>query len=296
MAKETVNTKYDNPKTTVNIRSIDSQNRSSDYSLRSEVFSELTQNNGLTPKEICKKLSLAYKVYGHSVRTYKCQYNRQYQNRVAQKSLSFHKWQGRIYVPDFVRQNKAVGLGDGKVVWQTTKAKNRMIVFDARSKGLGRLEWFQTGRVNIYVQTPGNKGRLKRLLAMAFYASNLMFDVKLFDKWAESARMKGAHLINDLGVALPYSKTEFLQEGLGVVVKTGDKTHPTGVEIEFGYPDWAEKNERFLALNKVALNQTSEAITQSTQAVAQNTQVLKRLFPEQPKEVKPSPIPQGAYE
>ena len=116
------------------------------------------------------------------------------------------------------------------------------------------------------------------------------------DERARSARMKGAHLFNDLGVNLPYSKTEFLQEGLGVVVKTGDKTHPTGVEIEFAYPDWAEKNECFLASNKVLLNQTAETITQSAQAVAQSTEVIKRLFPEQPKEIKPSPIPKGAYE
>jgi hypothetical protein len=296
---ENVNIENSTPKNTVNIRNIDSPNRNSESSLRNDVFSELKQNEGLSPKEICKRLALAYKVYGHSVRTYKCQYKRQYQIRLPQNSLNltFHAWSGWVYVPKGVERSKAVGLGDGKTVWAKTKAKNHMIVFDARSRGLGRLEWFEplkgtsenSGRVNIYLKTPANEGKLKQLLANAFFKTMLFFDANCFDRWANTARLKGAHLVKDLGVPLPYSKTEFLKEGLGVVIKTGDLSHRSSLEIEFAYPDWAEKNERLLVKNKILLAHNVEAITQSTQ-------MIKHLFPDQPTETKPNAIPRGIYE
>lgn len=300
MANETVNTKDADPKTSVNIRTIDSPNRNSESSLRADVFNELKQNDGLSPKEICKNLGLAYKVYGHSVRTYKCQYKRQYQIRLPQNSLNltFHAWSGWIYVPKGIERSKAVGLGEGKTVWTETKAKNHLIAFDARSRGLGRLEWFaplkgtteNSGRVNIYVKTPAHEGKLKKLLASAFFASDIMCDAKYFDNWANTARLKGAHLVKDLGVPLPHSVTTFIKEGLGVTIKTGDLSHPNGLEVEFFLPDWAEKSERALILNKIALNLSAETMTQ-------NIQAIKRLFPEQPTATENmKPIPGGIYE
>jgi hypothetical protein len=71
----------------------------------------------------------------------------------------------------------------------------------------------------------------------------------VFEEWVKSAQLKGAHLTLDLGVPLPYSRTELLKECNGVVAKTGDLSHPSSLELEFCYPDWAERNE--LALKQL---------------------------------------------
>jgi len=57
-------------------------------------------------------------------------------------------------------------------------------------------------------------------------------------------------------LALP----DYLKDALGVVVKTGDVTHPTSLEIEFTYPDWAEKNERLLEQTLKAFQQFSDLL------------------------------------
>jgi hypothetical protein len=271
-----------------------------DASLRSDVFNYLKEDKDISPKTICAKLGLDYKVYGHSVRTYKCQWKRQYGVKLPNDSLNltFHRWSGWIYVPKGVDRKGALGLGDGKTVWMATNAKNRMYVFDARSRGLGRLEWFEplrgttenAGRVNIFVKKPAHIGKLKQLLANAYVKSNIIFDLNYFDKWVDTARLKGGHAVKDLGVPLPYSKTEFLKDGLGVVVKTGDQSHPSSLEIEFFYPDWAEKNERLLAENKVLVNQNVEFMRQ-------NIELNKRLFGDasNSSESTVKPIPGGLY-
>jgi hypothetical protein len=35
-------------------------------------------------------------------------------------------------------------------------------------------------------------------------------------------------------------------ESNGVIIKVGDVSHPNSVEVVSCYPDWAERNERFL--------------------------------------------------
>jgi hypothetical protein len=79
--------------------------------------------------------------------------------------------------------------------------------------------------------------------------TGLIGDVRVFEEWVKSAELKGAHVTLDLGVALPYSRVELLKDSNGVVAKTGDLSHPSCVELEFCYPDWAERNE--LALKQL---------------------------------------------
>lgn len=42
---------------------------------------------------------------------------------------------------------------------------------------------------------------------------------------------------------MPYARIEFLKDSNGVIVTTGDKSNPSAIEIQFCYPDWAEKLE-----------------------------------------------------
>ena len=37
---------------------------------------------------------------------------------------------------------------------------------------------------------------------------------------------------------------DLFRKSNGVIIKVGDRTHPTGVEVIAEYLDWAERNER----------------------------------------------------
>ena len=46
--------------------------------------------------------------------------------------------------------------------------------------------------------------------------------------------------------SLPRLATDLFARSNGIIVKVGDTSHPNGIEIVSSYPDWAERNERFL--------------------------------------------------
>jgi hypothetical protein len=265
-------------KSSVNIDSVDS-------SIRKNVFQLLEKNHEFSPSNICRLLNLNYKKHGHTVREYKRAWRCQYKNRQALKCLKYHKARGWIYaLKSFMRGNhgsleRAVLYQWG---WRQTGSRNRMLLF---KDPIGRLEWFETGRVNIWINKPASWGKVKKLLALGFFRSGLIKDIEIFDVWAGAARFKGAHLTYDLREHLPYSKIELLKDSLGVVVKTGDVSHPTCVEIEYTYPDWAERNERLLELNKRALEQDSQALAQNSQVIGNFMDQVKYFI--QPRGLDP---------
>lgn len=229
-------------------------------SLRKQVFELLEKTHDLSPSQICDVLHYPHKKYARTISQYKKQWRCEYQNRHDLKRLSFHKVRGWIEgLKSFSRgepgSRERVFLVQAG--WEETQAKNRMMIF--RSV-LGRLEWFETGRINIWIKKPANWGKVKQLLALGFHRTGLVRDVEKFDLWAETARFWGAHVGLDLGVPLPYGKIDLLKESLGVVAKTGDASHPTWLELEFVYPDWARRNELLLELNKRALEQNSQVL------------------------------------
>lgn len=224
-------------------------------SVRQRVFKLLDNDPLLKPKPLCKLMGLHYPTNGETVTQYRKQWKKEYKNRQALKCLSFHNARGWIYALKSVKREDAVVRG-----WIQTRAKNRMLLWKDRS--LGRLEWHVTGRINGWIKKPVSWGKVKQLLANAFYRTELIKDIQIFDLWANSFRFKGAHLVYDTGERLPYAKIDYLKEALGIVVKTGDVTHPTSIEIGFHYPDWAERNEKLLEQNMKAMEQNSEAIKQ----------------------------------
>lgn len=145
----------------------------------------------------------------------------------------------------------------GGGVWFRTRARNRMVVFKC---GLGRIEWFETGRVNCWVSKPASLGKMKQLLADGFFKTGLVFDINVFDEWVESFRLKGFHLVLDTGERLPNARIGLLKDSNGVVAVLGDKSHPTGVELRVVYPDWVERNEDLLKQNVRAFRQFSELL------------------------------------
>jgi hypothetical protein len=229
-----------------------------DLSLRQQAFKILEKYHDLKPKELCKVMELDYQAHGETVRQYRKQWKREYKNRQALKCLSFHNTRGWIYALKMLDRAAAVEMKGS--VWLQTRAKNRMLLF--RDRELGRLEWHLSGRINVWIKRPATWARVKQLLAKGFSWTGLIGDIQIFELWAASARFKGSHLVYDTGERLPYAKIEYLKEALGAVVKTGDVTHPTCIEIEFHYPDYAEKNERILEQVSKALELNSRQIQQ----------------------------------
>jgi hypothetical protein len=224
-------------------------------SLRKAVFKILDKHHDLKALEICNLLKIPYQQHGGTVQQYRQQWKREYKNRLGLKCLKFHAARGWVYVLRMVDRELALKRG-----WRETRARNRMIIWDRDRLKLGRLEWFGTGRINIWVRKPATWGKVKQLLSNAFSWNSLIEDPQIFDMWANTARFKGAHAVYDYGERVPYARVDFLKDSLGVIVKTGDVSHPTALEIEFIYPDWAERIEKRLEQNDKVLQQNSQAI------------------------------------
>lgn len=129
--------------------------------------------------------------------------------------------------------------------WVQTKAKNRYLIF--RSSGYGHMKYFPTtGRVNIHTRKPHLKGRLFQLFCNGFSMNGLIDSMAVLDQVLKSIRIKGAHAVFGTSERLPYLEVKMFKLSNGVIIKMGDRSHPHAIEIEYCYPDWAEKNERLL--------------------------------------------------
>ncbi|MDH5782080.1 MAG: hypothetical protein OEZ35_00215 [Candidatus Bathyarchaeota archaeon] len=139
-------------------------------------------------------------------------------------------------MPGWVDRGKALEVG-----WIETRARNRWLLWKDR---LGRLQWFETDRVNLYVRKPANLGKAYQLVCNGFSFTGLITDMKVLEQVLQSVRFKGAHFVFDTKERLPYLVIDLFKKSNGVVIKVGDRTHPTGVEVIASYMDWAERNER----------------------------------------------------
>ncbi len=246
-------------------------NASSDASMKSQVYGLLDRNHGLSPQMICAVLKLDHGKYGPTIRQYKASWKREFKSRPALNHLKFHNARGWIYALKSF-QRFEVGSRERALLyqcgWRATKMKNRALILVSAE---GRLEWFETGRINIRVNKPASWGRVKKLLALGFLRSGQIQDVEKFDLWAECAKFEGAHATLDLGEPIPYFKIDLLKDSNGVIIKGGDLSHRTCIELEFCYPKWAERNEDLLDQNKRALELNQKAL-------AENSELLRDVF------------------
>lgn len=230
-------------------------------SLKARSFIAWERNSSLSPLEMSKILGVDYGQHGSYLRKLRVQFKCVLRNRHSLKSLKWHKARGWIYT-DLLRglqEQRDLSVSKG---WKpAVNSKNGMIYLVQEE--LGRLEWFKTGRVNLWITKPATKSRLMQLLACGFMWTGLIQDVKVFEKWAANARLKGAHLTVETGEVLPYTQVDLLKVSNGVVVKMGDISHRTSLEIEFCYPDWAERNERLQSQVSTMMQMVSENLTKA---------------------------------
>ncbi|MEM2129153.1 MAG: hypothetical protein QXZ70_01000 [Candidatus Bathyarchaeia archaeon] len=191
----------------------------------------------MTARNLCKLLDLSYKTHGAYANNCKSIWKSNYRNEQGSK-CSIHAWRGWCYVPRDLDRTKAENEG-----WLSSKARNRWLLW--RDK-LGRLQWFETGRVNLYVRKPANLGRAYQLVCNGFSFTGLITDVKVLEGVLASVRFKGAHYVFDTEQQLPRFVIDLFAKSNGIVIKVGDTSHPNGVEVVCCYPDWAERNEHML--------------------------------------------------
>lgn len=206
-------------------------------SVRQAVFSLLDKNPLLTAKPICKLLGLPYLRYRNYVNDLKFQWKSKYRSERGSK-CSIHAWRGWCFVPSTLNRRVAIARG-----WVGTKARNRWLLWRDR---LGRLMWFETGRVNLYVRKPANLGKAYQLVCNGFSFTGLITDIKVLEEILGRIRFKGAHYVFPTGKRLPTLMIDLFAKSNGIIIKVGDSSHPNAIEVVACYPDWAERNERLL--------------------------------------------------
>jgi hypothetical protein len=207
-------------------------------SIAQQVFKRLDKNPLLTAKPLCQLLGLPYREHGHYIRNLRSRWKYHHRNEQGSKCSS-HGWRGWCCLPGEVAggiRTRAVDVG-----WLASRARNRWLLWKDR---LGRLQWFETGRVNLYVRKPANLGRVYQLICNAFSFTGLITDVKVLEQVLGSVRFKGAHFVFPVGQRLPRLTIDLFAKSNGMIVKVGDSTHPDSIELIAMYPDWAERNER----------------------------------------------------
>lgn len=136
--------------------------------------------------------------------------------------------------------------------WKKTNMTNGAFMF--RSEDVGVMWLFpSTGRISLQVRKPYFKGRFFQLFCNGFSLNGLLSDMKVLDALLQSIRFKGAHAVFETDETLPYMVIDAFKLSNGVIIRIGDKSHRTGVEVEFCYPDWAEKAEVQIHKNSVLL-------------------------------------------
>ena len=204
-------------------------------SIAQEVRNWLDKNSLLTAKPLCNLAGLPWPEYRDYVNHLRAKWKADYKSRLGLKCLRFHGARGFVYV-DGVDRAGAVGC-----VWVGTRARNGMLVWRDL---LGRMEWFGTGRVNLWVRRPASRGRAVQLFCNGFTKTGLVKGIGDLERLVDSLRFKGATAVLDVGERLPYVVIDLFKQSNGVRIKLGDDSHPTGVEVEYCYPDWAERSER----------------------------------------------------
>jgi len=211
--------------------------------IRKETFELLSKNPLLSARHICQILQISYDNHKQLIWNYRYQWKTNLRKQTGSKCQkpSFHKPSAWVYVDKLgLKISDAIERG-----WIQTRAKNKYLIF--RSPGYGHMKWFPTtGRVNIHTVKPHLKGRLFQLFCNGFSLNGLIDSMKVVDQLLKSIRLKAASAVFGTPERLPYMEVKMFELSNGVIIKMGDRSHPHAIEVEFCYPDWAEKNERLL--------------------------------------------------
>lgn len=213
----------------------------SDDSLKDIVFKLLDKNPLLTAKPIAQILHLDYNKRKRYLWKIKKLWLKQVSFEGGSKP-SFHGWYGWNYIPEVYQpvldlkrkevRERLVLLG-----WKESKAKNKWLYWSER---LGRIQWYETGRLRIYCRKPSPKtlnARVKQLMSNAFYANRIVTNWEVMEQLLD-VKAYGLHVAYETGQRQPMLTVEEFKDSNGIIIKLGDKSHPSSLEVISLYPDW----------------------------------------------------------
>lgn len=241
---------------------------------RKAVFKELNKNSLLTPKQLCKIFNVDYETEHKYLKYLKTQWKRNYQNE--QGSIRsfpteyhnvFYKSKLPVEVVSHVRSlldevwDRAGAdrwvfpeKPQTKTGWHRTKAKNRYLLYKG---SLGRIRFFETGTVEIFVKKPANLGKCKQLFSNAFTIHYLIENLRVVDSFF-AGLMRRCHMTYKMNQRLPYVKITSFERTHGLTVVLGDKSHPDSVEFLLEYNAEVEQARRlFDTMNDAFGNKNS---------------------------------------
>lgn len=242
------------------------------HSLKQDVFEILDKYHDLEPLAICRQLQIPYKKHGATVANYKTEWKSHFKNGVGSSCpTSQHNVRAFAYVPKSCDRTAALAVG-----WQLSKNRNKTLLWK-RSLHLGRVEWFTSGKVLVYVRKPfQNLGKVKQILSDAFCGTGLIFSSKLMFAFLDSVHWKGSHDTFEFAERLPYRVIDNYVESHGIKIVFGDISHPSAVEVQWVHPDWLERLE-------LLQHQSVKTIETNSQQIEQFSKFLRDLStPKQP--------------
>jgi hypothetical protein len=202
-------------------------------SIRAQTFKELDENPLNTAKKLAVLLKLPYRQYRGYLNKLRYEWKYYHQNERGSKCSLFHCYKA-IVVFKLEELPRRVVVGR----WVVSRARNRFYVWKGR---LGRVVWFGTGRVLLFVKRPGNLGRAKQLFCDAFVGEGLLTDTRVICGVVDRIRPKSCHFPYETSERLPRFEIRDFVESHGILIKVGDRSHPNAVEVIAEFTDLNER-------------------------------------------------------
>lgn len=213
-----------------NVGNGDSENNS----LKRQIWKKLDENPLLSPKELAKLLDLPYKQYRNYITKERSNWKYYHESERGSKCSSFHCYKAKVRMDKglsdelrgklhFGAPGLFVGFG-----WRLSKSRNRFLEWRGR---YGRVVWFETGSVRLFVKKPGNLGKAKQLFCDAFISTGLLTDLRVFSPILDKISPKSCHFTYETPMRLPMVTIADFAESHGITIKVGDRSHPNAVEV-----------------------------------------------------------------
>jgi len=211
-------------------------------SLRKRVFKLLDKDPLLKPMQICNLIEgITYEQNGEVVTQYKKQWKKEYKSqrgliRSCPDDVHNVFYKG-VLPPNVVRDARSKPLPFG---WRLSRSKNKFWLFKST---LGRVRFFETGTVEIFVRKPANLGKCMQLFCDAFTKNYLITDIRVVDQF-KAGLMIRFHATYKTGQRLPYMKITTFEDTHRLIFVSGDSTHPDCYEIIKEYSAEVEQARR----------------------------------------------------
>lgn len=213
-----------------NVGNGDSENNS----LKRQIWKKLDENPLLSPKELAKLLDLPYKQYRNYITKERSNWKYYHESERGSKCSSFHCYKAKVRMDKglsdelrgklhFGAPGLFVGFG-----WRLSRSRNRFLEWRGR---YGRVVWFETGSVRLFVKKPGNLGKAKQLFCDAFISTGLLTDLRVFSPILDKISPKSCHFTYETPQRLPMVTIADFAESHGITIKVGDRSHPNAVEV-----------------------------------------------------------------